>query len=105
MCIIRVDRAPVALLLLCMRTLVVRRYCGDHACSQAVRGATVAKYKVLVGIDYPPNKRAEAGDIVDDLPSGSLKWLREQEIIEIVEDGKKSKSVEDTPVEEPEVEA
>ena len=45
------------------------------------------KYKVLVGIDYPPNRRAEIGDIVEDIPSKSIKWLREQGIIELA-DGK-----------------
>ena len=32
-------------------------------------------YKVLTGLSYPPDRRAEAGDIVDDLPSKSIKWL------------------------------
>lgn len=45
----------------------------------------MATYKVLVGIDYPPNKRAEIGAVVSDIPSGSIKWLLEQEIIEVVE--------------------
>ena len=39
------------------------------------------EYKVLVGIDYPPNKRAEAGDVVSDLPKESISWLLAQEII------------------------
>jgi hypothetical protein len=33
------------------------------------------------GIAYK-NKRAEAGDIVDDIPRESIKWLREQGYIE-----------------------
>lgn len=40
------------------------------------------KYLLNAGLDYPPNRRAEAGDIVEDLPSKSIKWLREQGIIE-----------------------
>ena len=54
----------------------------------------MATYKVLVGIDYPPNKRAEAGDVVSDIPSGSVKWLLEDGIIEVVEasSGKKKSS-------------
>jgi hypothetical protein len=40
------------------------------------------KYKVLQGISYPPNKRAEVGAVVEDLPPKSIKWLREQGIIE-----------------------
>lgn len=43
------------------------------------------RYRVNVGIDYPPNKRAEIGDIVEDIPSASLKWLVEQGIVELVE--------------------
>ena len=33
------------------------------------------EYKVLVGIDYPPSKRAEVGDVVSDLPKESISWL------------------------------
>lgn len=40
------------------------------------------KYRVLVGLDYPPAKRAEPGDVVDDLPGKAIKWLREQGLIE-----------------------
>jgi hypothetical protein len=32
-------------------------------------------YRVLTGLSYPPDKRAEIGDVVDDLPSKSIKWL------------------------------
>jgi hypothetical protein len=39
-------------------------------------------YKVLQGIDYPPNKRAEAGQVVSDLPKDSIPWLLESGIIE-----------------------
>lgn len=42
----------------------------------------MAKYRVLSGIDYPPNKRAEAGDVVEDLPPKSVKWLLDSKIIE-----------------------
>lgn len=57
----------------------------------------MAKYKVLVGIDYPPNKRAEIGDIVDDLDGKAIKWLLEAGCIEA--EGKTP-----TPAPEPEVE-
>lgn len=40
------------------------------------------KYRVLVGLDYPPAKRAEPGDVVSDLPDSSVKWLRKQGLIE-----------------------
>lgn len=43
-----------------------------------------SQYKVLTGIDYPPNKRAEAGDIVDDIPKSSVSWLIEAGAIERV---------------------
>lgn len=33
------------------------------------------KYRALVGLNYPPAKRAEAGDVVSDLPEKSIKWL------------------------------
>jgi hypothetical protein len=45
----------------------------------------MAKYLAKVGLDYPPNKRVEAGELVEDLPSKSIKWLREQGLIELVE--------------------
>lgn len=51
----------------------------------------MAQYRVLVGIDYPPNKRAEAGDVVDDLPGAAIKWLTAEGFIEAV-DGKTTKS-------------
>lgn len=35
----------------------------------------MAKYRVLIGIDYPPNRRAEVGEIVEDLPAKSIPWL------------------------------
>lgn len=55
----------------------------------------MAKYRVLTGIDYPPNKRAEAGQVVEDLPAQSIKWLLESGLIE---DASKPAS---TPKEEP----
>jgi len=42
----------------------------------------MARYRVLQGIDYPPNKRAEVGDVVEDIPAQSVKWLLDSEIIE-----------------------
>lgn len=38
------------------------------------------KWRVLVGMDYL-GKRAEPGDIVDDLPEQSIPWLLEQDFI------------------------
>lgn len=46
----------------------------------------MAKYRVLVGLDYPPAKRVEAGDIVTDLPAKSISWLRDAGLIEPVEE-------------------
>ena len=42
----------------------------------------MAKYRVLKGLDYPPNKRAEVGAVVEDLPATAIKWLLEDGIIE-----------------------
>lgn len=47
-------------------------------------------YKVLIGLDYPPDRRAEPGDVVDDLPTSSVKWLLDSGAIEKV-DGKPGK--------------
>lgn len=41
----------------------------------------MARYKVLVGIDYA-GKRAEVGTFVDDIPTKSASWLLEQGILE-----------------------
>jgi hypothetical protein len=49
----------------------------------------MTQYRVLQGIDYPPNKRAEAGDVVNDLPASSVKWLLE---VGAIEDASKPKS-------------
>ena len=46
----------------------------------------MAKYKVLIGLNYPPDKRAEPGDVVDDLPQKSVSWLLEQGYIEAVKE-------------------
>ena len=51
------------------------------------------QYRVLTGIDYPPDKRAEKDTLVSDIPEKSAKWLLEQGMIEH-SDGK-------TPKEEP----
>lgn len=62
----------------------------------------MTRYRVLSGIDYPPNKRAEAGKIVDDLPATSIKWLLESGIIE---DADKPAKVDEEPkIEAPKVE-
>jgi len=66
----------------------------------------MAKYRVLQGIDYPPNKRAEIGDVVEDLPATSVKWLLEIGAIE--DSSKPAKKIEEPksePVVEPVVEA
>lgn len=42
----------------------------------------MAQYRALVGLEYPPDRRVEAGQIVDDLPGKSVKWLLEQGLIE-----------------------
>ena len=44
----------------------------------------MAQYRVLVGLNYPPARRAEPGDVVEDLPGKSVKWLTESGAIELV---------------------
>lgn len=56
----------------------------------------MSAYKVLRGISYG-SKRAEAGDVVTDLPSSSVKWLVEQGIVEAA-DAKPSKPAKREPV-------
>lgn len=41
-------------------------------------------YRVLVGLSYPPDRRAEPGDVVDDIPSQSIGWLKSQGFIESI---------------------
>lgn len=44
------------------------------------------RWTARVGLNYPgpdgAERRAEAGDTVDDLPAASVKWLAEQGLIE-----------------------
>jgi hypothetical protein len=51
-----------------------------------VGGFRMGKYKVNVGINYPPGKRAEPGDVVDDIPIGSLPDLLSQGVIEVADE-------------------
>lgn len=60
----------------------------------------MAAYKVLVGLDYA-GKRAEAGAIVDDIPSRSVAWLLDQGLIEKA-DGSKPVPPAPKPKREPE---
>lgn len=45
------------------------------------------RYLVKIGLHYPPNCRAEKGDIVDDLPDFAIKGLLENGVIEHLDDG------------------
>ena len=59
------------------------------------------KYLVKQGLEYPPNRVVLAGEIVDDIPSRSVKWLREQGIIEAYDANAKAaidEPVDDEPV-------
>ena len=63
------------------------------------------QYRVLTGIDYPPDNRAEKNALVSDIPEKSAKWLLEQGLIELA-DGKTPKAepvIEAEIVAEPEV--
>lgn len=55
--------------------------------------AKAPKYRVLKGLNYPPdNKRAEPGDVVDDLPDYSIQPLLHQEAIEPADEQKSEAS-------------
>lgn len=43
------------------------------------------KYLVKTGLEFPPDRRLEAGEITEDIPAKSIKWLREQGIIELLD--------------------
>lgn len=43
------------------------------------------KYLVKTGLEFPPDRRVEAGEIIEDVPAKSIKWLREQGMIELVD--------------------
>lgn len=58
----------------------------------------MAKYKVLVGLDYS-GKRAESGMVVEDLPAKSIKWLREQGLIVLVSGSEPVEEEVEAPVE------
>ena len=62
----------------------------------------MTQYRAIVGIDYPPDKRAEANSIVSDIPEKSAKWLLDQGLIELA-DGK-NKIVKEEIVEEVKIE-
>ncbi len=64
----------------------------------------MTQYRAVVGIDYPPNKRVEAGDLVSDLPEKSATWLLSSGMIEEV-DGKPSKKIKEEVIAEPVIEA
>jgi hypothetical protein len=57
----------------------------------------MANYRVLKGIDYPPNKRVEAGQTVSDLPPTAISWLLEHNIIE--DASKPAKKIEEPKIE------
>lgn len=59
----------------------------------------MTQYRVLAGLDYPPDKRAEAGSVVSDIPEKSAKWLLDQGLIELA-DGKSKSSTKQTITEE-----
>ena len=50
---------------------------------------TDAEGRPVTGIDYPPDRHAEPGDVLDDLPPNAAKWLAAQGYIEPAKPGKK----------------
>lgn len=53
------------------------------------------KYRALVGIEFPTGRRVEAGEVADDIPANSIKWLSEQGLIELVDGGKAQPAEDD----------
>lgn len=43
------------------------------------------KYLVKTGLEFPPDRRVEAGEVTEDIPAKSIKWLREQGFIELLD--------------------
>lgn len=58
----------------------------------------MASHKVLRGLTYGTH-RAEAGDVVSDIPASSVSWLTAQGLIEPIE-GKPAKPAKREPVSE-----
>ena len=54
----------------------------------------MTQYRAVVGIDYPPDKRAEANSLVSDIPEKSAKWLLDQGLIELADGKSKTTKVE-----------
>lgn len=42
------------------------------------------RYRALVGLDYPPDRRVEPGEVSSDIPAKSVKWLLDAGLIEAV---------------------
>lgn len=40
-------------------------------------------YEVIVGLNYPPGRRVEPGEIVNDVPPESIEWLLAQGAIKL----------------------
>lgn len=62
------------------------------------------EYVALTGIDFPPNKRVEAGEVVSDLPKEAVAWLLESGAIQrkgasVASEKESPKDVVDEPVE------
>ena len=65
----------------------------------------MASYRILTGVEFGnPSKRYEAGDVANDIPTKSVSWLLEQEIIELADGSSKAKKTEPVVIEEPVVE-
>jgi hypothetical protein len=54
----------------------------------------VPSYRALVGLSFPPDRRVEAGEVADDIPPQSAKWLHASGHIEPVE-GKRPPATRD----------
>lgn len=55
-------------------------------------------YRALVGLSYPPDRRVEAGEVADDIPPQSVKWLLAAGNIEPAEGKKPTATTRDEEV-------
>ena len=76
--------ALVVLTTVTFSALVAKRGVG-HTCAHFPRRYRVPSYRALTGLNYPPNKRVEAGDIVSDLPEKSALWLLKDGFIQEID--------------------
>jgi hypothetical protein len=61
----------------------------------------VSKFRTLTGLEYS-GKRVEAGQIVSDIPEGSVAWLKASGFIEPVAEPRREEPSQELPEDKPE---